>query len=66
MNIYVYYMQPRCVCVWGGGGGGPQWQCMFHARYVPASMSQVPAFISQNIGLRPIQIGYTTITLFIS
>ena len=39
---------------------------MFHARYVPASMSQVPAFISQNIGLRPIQIGYTTITLFIS
>ena len=39
---------------------------MFHARYVPASMSQVPAFISQNIGLRPIQIGYTTITLFMS
>ena len=56
MNIYVYYMQPRCVCVCGGGGGGSTVTVHVPCALCPASYRPTC----------PIQIGYTTITLFIS
>ena len=55
MNIYVCYVYAAEVCVCGGGGGTvtvlrKAFEC--HARYVPASMSQVPASMSKLLSPR--------------